>query len=98
MGVVCQCSRQPRHSVHPSFCIDVPANAKLLEVKLIGSTANTDIDLLVRRGGRVEIDVNGNALVDGVSATLKNLESLIILTQDGVRTSIINGQTPKIHR
>jgi Zn-dependent metalloprotease len=56
------------------YVIDVPTNVTGLDVKLIGTTANTDIDLLVRRGARVQVDSNGYLLADRFSLTPSNIE------------------------
>jgi Zn-dependent metalloprotease len=70
----------PNHTVgvlgDVQYFIDVPANARLLNVKLIGVTPGTDVDLLLRAGKRVEIDKDGFPVVDKVSPTATNVESL----------------------
>ncbi len=70
----------PNHTVgvlgDVQYFIDVPSNARLLDVKLIGVTAGTDVDLFVRANKRVEIDNLGFAVADKLSPTPTNIESL----------------------
>ncbi len=70
----------PNHAVgvlgDSQYYIDVPANARLLNVTLLGATAGADVDLFVRAGSRVEIDARGFPVADKVSPTATNVESL----------------------
>lgn len=70
----------PNHSVgllaDVQYFIDVPSNARLLNVKLIGTTPGADVDLFVRAGQRVGIDTEGFPETSKFSATYTNVESL----------------------
>lgn len=58
------------------YVIDVPINATLLSVNLVGTTPGADVDLLIRGGVRVDIGQDGLPIADKLSATFTNVESL----------------------
>ena len=60
------------------FVIDVPAGASVLTVYLFGANSEMDLDLLVRRGERIEIDDDDDLVADARSQTPTHLESLVL--------------------
>ncbi len=60
------------------YVIDVPSDASVLRIFLVGSTSEMDIDLLVRRGERIEIDDDGDLVADARSQTFTHQETILL--------------------